>query len=260
MADSPDGVFSLSPTELYFAPPLVHGAEIAVSITNRTQSAIVFKFRTTTPERYSVKPRMGIIGPQETRSASVAYSVRDSHKVGWKPEDPAAINDRFQVVVRRLSGPAEEAAWRAWAASPPDVAAARTALGLASPAQSGEGDIAAALWQRAGPQCQRELRCVFARRGSEAAAAPAAAAPDPASWRTPQKAASPGAGAAGGDLAALTSERDTLQRRLEHLRAEDGREGPAVSWFELLLAAVLVGAAFYLGLVFDRLLPPEEEL
>jgi hypothetical protein len=56
-------IFYLSPTDLYFPPPLNRPVVCVVRIVNKTEKYAIFKLKTNSPKRYIVKPKQGLLAP-----------------------------------------------------------------------------------------------------------------------------------------------------------------------------------------------------
>jgi hypothetical protein len=85
----------LSQSALYFPPPTKPNqvVENLLAITNLEGAMVLFKVRTSAPENYSVKPRVGVLHPREDLKVKISFVSREGH--------PRALpTDRFSIEVR----------------------------------------------------------------------------------------------------------------------------------------------------------------
>eukprot|EP00756_Hemistasia_phaeocysticola_P057937 Hpha_TRINITY_DN34549_c0_g1::TRINITY_DN34549_c0_g1_i1::g.96289::m.96289 len=88
--------FSVSPNVLTFDPT---GSEQIVTVESKDSATVTFKFKTTSPTQYSVKPRLGFIEPGRTVQIQIAY-----RKSGDDGDTSSRAQDRFQLELRRMDG------------------------------------------------------------------------------------------------------------------------------------------------------------
>eukprot|EP01062_Namystynia_karyoxenos_P039144 TRINITY_DN28468_c0_g1_i5.p1 TRINITY_DN28468_c0_g1~~TRINITY_DN28468_c0_g1_i5.p1 ORF type:complete len:306 (+),score=113.42 TRINITY_DN28468_c0_g1_i5:94-918(+) len=258
--------FQVTPDALYFPPPLDKNIERMIQIRSQSDAPTTFKIKTTKPERYSVKPRMGFITPNGERIVQITYRVRGKDNAGWKPEDHTRIEDRFQLELRLLDGDKEKEAFRLVQAA--DFAQASklvapeetpTMSPTAGP-RDDEADVAAYLWKKPTTvQVHKwQLKCIYAQKSG------ATNLSSNADMRGAPLVTARGAPSGGGDDArAQDPETRRLQDQrheyylkaqeqqamMQELRSKSESKGPHISgWLFVLLTL----ACFYLGLVLDK--------
>lgn len=274
--------------ELYFPPPLTTNIANRVLIMSKAAQPTAFKIKTTRPDHYTVKPRMGFLPARGQQVVQITYRVRGG--APEEPQDKALRNDRFQIELRALQSGSEMEAFRHCEAE--NYAAARKALGMGAAAGSDAvGEITTELWSRKDvpPGSRKVLKCHFTRPegvetnlirgrsglGSAADSSPLTAGSGletarPATQRSSRGAAASGAAPANPALSAAHDEQRREYTRVaeqlalqQELRikvgldpktgksAKAGRDIPA--WLFVLLWLL----CFYCGLVLDRHLPDE---
>eukprot|EP01065_Artemidia_motanka_P039287 TRINITY_DN4815_c0_g3_i1.p1 TRINITY_DN4815_c0_g3~~TRINITY_DN4815_c0_g3_i1.p1 ORF type:complete len:257 (+),score=54.46 TRINITY_DN4815_c0_g3_i1:61-831(+) len=157
-------MFTVQPGELYFPPPLTRPIENNIAVINQTGHPLIFKLKTTKPERYIVKPRMGFLAPNGQQAVQIQF--RPPRKPPDAPLDPATLDDCFRVDVRALQGSAENTVFEKCQAQ--DFAGARQTLELADASAGSAGsvrdeaaDVAATLWKTQLPVQRQQLKCHF---------------------------------------------------------------------------------------------------
>ena len=73
------------------------GGEAVVSVTNKEVQPITFKIKTTTPARYIVRPRIGVILSNETIHLTIQHRFNDLSMGTASPHSLTVIRDRFKV-------------------------------------------------------------------------------------------------------------------------------------------------------------------
>eukprot|EP01065_Artemidia_motanka_P004347 TRINITY_DN12076_c2_g1_i2.p1 TRINITY_DN12076_c2_g1~~TRINITY_DN12076_c2_g1_i2.p1 ORF type:complete len:277 (+),score=81.67 TRINITY_DN12076_c2_g1_i2:72-833(+) len=230
--------FQVHPTQLIFPPPLTDPIECPLTLTSTADQPLIYKLRTGCPERYGVRPSVGCIAPRAAQRVRVNYRPRGKGSSGWQPEDPATIDDSFHVEIRHLEGAAERDAYAALRASPPDYAAARSALGMPDEEHDSEISIVRHMWNRQEkpPKVKVNVACIYGPRPEGYLAdgpqqqqqrqqqrQSGQRAPSPAQSATPSDPLSSAAALAQAQTEALrvaTRRRDALQAEADQLRAE----------------------------------------
>eukprot|EP00756_Hemistasia_phaeocysticola_P017394 Hpha_TRINITY_DN15534_c0_g8::TRINITY_DN15534_c0_g8_i2::g.106556::m.106556 len=132
--------FAVEPADLYFPPPLTRFIENTTTLRSTTTKTLIYKFKTTTPERYGVRPAMGVLPPNGKVQVRVIYKPQQKEEVA------TSISDRFQLQVRpvddteakameKLSAGDADGAWELLQSEKPKGAA-------------GEAEIAVTMWKR----------------------------------------------------------------------------------------------------------------
>ncbi|KAL0485362.1 vesicle-associated protein [Acrasis kona] len=83
-------IFSISPTDLYFPPPLNRPITCVVRITNKTDKYAIFKLKTNSPKRYLVKPKQGVLGPNAQEKVEVILQQKGLDEI-------PTSSDKFRV-------------------------------------------------------------------------------------------------------------------------------------------------------------------
>eukprot|EP01062_Namystynia_karyoxenos_P039141 TRINITY_DN28468_c0_g1_i2.p1 TRINITY_DN28468_c0_g1~~TRINITY_DN28468_c0_g1_i2.p1 ORF type:complete len:265 (+),score=113.61 TRINITY_DN28468_c0_g1_i2:83-796(+) len=221
--------FQVTPDALYFPPPLDKNIERMIQIRSQSDAPTTFKIKTTKPERYSVKPRMGFITPNGERIVQITYRVRGKDNAGWKPEDHTRIEDRFQLELRLLDGDKEKEAFRLvqaadFAQASKLVAPEETPTMSPTAGPRDDADVAAYLWKKPTTvQVHKwRLKCIYAQ--------------DPEMQRLQER----------HDHYLKAQEQQAM---MQELRSKSESKGPHISgWLFVLLTL----ACFYLGLVLDK--------
>lgn len=81
----------VDPLQLYFPSPHQRAISNVITVTNNTATAVIFKLRAVTPERYSVKPKIDLLSP----GASVRILITMSPLA--EDVDPTKFRDGFQI-------------------------------------------------------------------------------------------------------------------------------------------------------------------
>jgi len=89
-------VVSITPNILYFPPPLNRKITVRIQLKNITDNFAIFKFKTTAPKRYLVKPKDGIISPLETEIIEILL-------IESLDEVPKESKDKLLVETIRVS-------------------------------------------------------------------------------------------------------------------------------------------------------------
>ena len=84
--------YTLSQRELYFPPHSATPVENIVTLTNDSNKPLLFKVKTSRPQRYSVKPKVGVVHPRDTERLKF-YLVNGADAAGGD-------SDRFSVEVK----------------------------------------------------------------------------------------------------------------------------------------------------------------
>ncbi|GJQ15036.1 hypothetical protein GpartN1_g6827.t1 [Galdieria partita] len=97
-----DSVVKLSTKQLDLFVESGKPASTSLTVENISKSYICFKVKTTQPQRYSVRPNVGVIKPGERKDVLITLEP-----LKYTPEDLKTSKDRFLIQVTRIS---EEAA------------------------------------------------------------------------------------------------------------------------------------------------------
>jgi len=82
----------IHPLVLYFPPPLNRIITNIVRLRNITQSSwVAYKVKTTKPERYCVRPNLGVVPPNETLELQIHFSNQRD------PPNSLRCHDKFQI-------------------------------------------------------------------------------------------------------------------------------------------------------------------
>eukprot|EP01028_Stygiella_incarcerata_P005427 TRINITY_DN2294_c0_g1_i2.p1 TRINITY_DN2294_c0_g1~~TRINITY_DN2294_c0_g1_i2.p1 ORF type:complete len:488 (-),score=144.39 TRINITY_DN2294_c0_g1_i2:85-1446(-) len=131
---------SIFPPQLYFPPPLERTIQCLLILRNESDTEIVtFKLRTTSPMRYCVRPKTGILRPRSEATISISFASKKRVSL------EEVQKDKFLVEFR-----------------------------LVDPRESDSMSASSTLWAKSSmsevhPVSQRKLRCVFAEPPDEVA-------------------------------------------------------------------------------------------
>lgn len=71
-------ILEISPEDkLFFTGPFTEISKTHITLKNATFKSIIFKIKTTEPKKYCVRPNQGIIGPQDSATATVILQPLD---------------------------------------------------------------------------------------------------------------------------------------------------------------------------------------
>lgn len=167
MGDMHEPQLTLEPKTLEFDSG--GGSEELVMLHNKENRVVTFKFKTTSPDMYSVKPRLGFIQPGATMRAVIQFRKGGQSDAAKKPQ-------RFQVEYRFLES-SEQKSYEGEVPDPKmekEAAALATRLWKKSPASAvGKIILPVTLRDAGAPggssaapmQSAREDRGVFSTRG-----------------------------------------------------------------------------------------------
>eukprot|EP01062_Namystynia_karyoxenos_P068704 TRINITY_DN6365_c0_g4_i1.p2 TRINITY_DN6365_c0_g4~~TRINITY_DN6365_c0_g4_i1.p2 ORF type:complete len:296 (+),score=114.71 TRINITY_DN6365_c0_g4_i1:79-888(+) len=197
-------------TTIRFPPPPSNDAPEQTSITvfNNTDAKRTFKIKTTTPERYAVKPRMGVIEPHGKVDVDIVFRQPTTFRV---PRE----QDKFQVATRPLSALEARAIEQG--------GGSEAARQLGAPAGLDDKDkLIAWLWNPLRGDVEGELRtalrCVFA--GPDQAAGSAAGGTGGGKVENPAPGPAPAPAASEEKRAALRREIDALANGVQQEEAQ----------------------------------------
>jgi hypothetical protein len=92
--DTKNQLLRVEPPALYFPPPLDRFINTTLTLSNASPHFVMFKLKATTPTRYAVKIRQGVLGPQERMDIRITLCP--------VAPDVRKIRDKFLVQCRAL--------------------------------------------------------------------------------------------------------------------------------------------------------------
>lgn len=72
---SAGGLLSIQPSELKFLFELRKQSSCSITLTNKSEKYVAFKFKTTNPKRYCVRPNSGIVPPRSSCNVTVSMQA-----------------------------------------------------------------------------------------------------------------------------------------------------------------------------------------